>query len=208
MHDRIPFFPMNTNSSPTMFKDRVIIVLLVLTCLLAAGCVDSMQAGQTPETGVAGMDNATTSAVPDGETLPTPGMHAAGASAAVPSRHAPDERLPAPTPDTRQAYEPLVGPYGEMSMTVVAGGGESTESTTGSSSGSSGSPSLTAPASDAGLAAPMPASGLGSLTEPGQNNLPVPGTGSGSPPGEYYEGAGAVITPFPTRDANSCGCDT
>jgi hypothetical protein len=185
-----------------MVADRVIIVLLVVSCLLVAGCVDSMQTVRTPEKNVSGPDNATSSTVPEGGTLQLPGMQLSTV------RQAPDERLPPPTPDTRQAYEPLVGPYGDLSRTgITQQDPGSTESTTGSSSGSSGSSSLPPAAADAGLAAPMPASGVGSLTEPGQNNLQLPGTGSaGTPPGEYYEGAGAVITPYPTRDSNSCGC--
>jgi len=185
-----------------MFKDRVIIVLLVLSCLLVAGCIDSMLTGQTREKNISGPDNTLSPAVPDGGLLQVPGMQTTSASTV---RQAPDERIPPPTPDTRQAYEALVGPYGDLSRTgITQQDPGSTESTTGSSSGSSGSSSLPVAAAGAGLTAPMPATGLGSLTEPGQNNLPLPGTGT--PPGEYYEGAGAVITPYPTRDSNSCGC--
>jgi hypothetical protein len=184
-----------------MVAERVIIILLVVSCLLVAGCVDSMQTVRTPEENGSGPDKNPSPLVPDGGTL-QPGMQLSTV------RQASGERLPPPTPDSRQAYEPLVGPYGDLGRTGIKQQDPgSTESTTGSSSGSSGSSSPPAAAADAGPGAPMPASGLGSLTEPGQNNPPVPGTGSaGTPPGEYYEGAGAVITPYPTRDSNSCGC--
>lgn len=196
---------MHTNSYPDMVADRVMIVLLMVSCLLVAGCVESMQTVRTPGQNVSGPDNTPSPAVTDGGPLQVPGMQTTGATRV---RLASDERIPPPTPDTRQAYEPLVGPYGDLSRTgITRQDPGSTESKTGSSSGSSSSASLPAAVADTGLAAPMPASGLGSFTEPGQNNLPVPGTGStGNPPGEYYEGAGAVITPFATRDPNSCGC--
>jgi hypothetical protein len=189
-----------------MIRHRVIFVLLIITCLLAAGCVDSMQPVLSPENRGSSPDNTTSPAVPDGGSLQVPGMQATGAGGI---RQVSGERIPPPTPDARQAHVPLVGPYGDLSRNVISQQDPgSTESTTGSASGSSGSSSLpVAAAEGAGLTAPMPASGLGSFTEPGQNNLPVPGTGSnGNPPGEYYEGAGAVITPFATRDPNSCGC--
>lgn len=38
-------------------------------------------------------------------------------------------------------------------------------------------------------------------------NQPAENSGSATnPPGAYYEGAGASITPFPTRSASDCGC--
>jgi hypothetical protein len=182
-----------------MVADRVMIVILMVSCLLVAGCVDSVQTVRTPEQNVSGRDVTPSPAVTDGGLLQVPGKDTTAA------RQVTGERIPPPTHDTRQAYEPLVGPYGDLSRTgVTEQDPGSTESTTGSSSGSS---SLPVAAADAGLTAPIPASGLGSFTEPGQSNIPVPGTGgTGNPPGEYYEGAGAVITPFPTRDPNSCGC--
>jgi hypothetical protein len=186
-----------------MVADRVLmIVLLVVSCLLASGCVDSMQSIQAPGQNTSGHDNAPVPFVTQGGLTPAPGKDSAAA------RLAPDDRLLPPTPDTRLAHEPLVGRYGDWSRNVVQQQDQvSPESITGSSSGSSGSAPQPASAAVAGLVAPMPASGLGSFTEPARSTLPVPvAGGTGNPPGEYYEGAGAVITPFPTRDPNSCGC--
>jgi|WetSurMetagenome_2_1015567.scaffolds.fasta_scaffold33120_2 hypothetical protein len=185
-----------------MAADRVMIVLLIISCLLVAGCVDSLQAARTRVQNESGPETVPSPGVSDGGLLQVPG------NSSPATRQAPGERMLPSTPDTRQAHEPLVGRYGDLSW---AGNTQqdpgSTETITGSSPGSSGSPSLPASAADTGLIAPMPASGLGSLSEPGQNLAPVPAAGgAGNPPGEYYEGAGAVITPFATRDPNSCGC--
>jgi hypothetical protein len=185
-----------------MSAQRVAIALLMVSCLLVAGCVESMQTVQATEKNVSAPENTASSPAPDGGILQPPGMPAGIA------RLPPDDHFPPPTSDTRQAYEPLVGPYGDLSRNTFTQQDQgSTESITGSSSGSSGSSPPPAADTDTGLAAPMPASGLGSFTEPGQTHLLAPGAGStGNPPGEYYEGAGAVITPYPTRDPNSCGC--
>jgi hypothetical protein len=51
------------------------------------------------------------------------------------------------------------------------------------------------------------ASGSGSLIEIPNTNRPAETSGSSTNlPGEYYEGAGSSITPFPTRSASDCGC--
>lgn len=193
---------MQTNSAPDMAADRVMIILLIISCLLVAGCVDSLQATRTRGQNESGPDTVASPGVPDGGLLQVPGNPSPAA------RQVPDERILPPTPDTRMAHEPLVGRYGDLNG---AGNTEqdpgSTETITGSSSGSSASPSLPASAADAGLIAPMPASGLGSFSEPGQSSVPVPAAGgTGNPPGEYYEGAGTAIKPFATRDPDSCGC--
>ncbi len=50
-------------------------------------------------------------------------------------------------------------------------------------------------------------SGSGSLIETPDTNRPAEISGSNTNlPGEYYEGAGSSITPFPTRSASDCGC--
>lgn len=191
---------------------RPAIVLLVVLSLLAAGCVDSLQ---KTGTGDSGGVNPALPARGDSEGrnnssgIAVPVIQLNEFAPSSVSRNATDDQLPFPLPDPKQAHEAITGPRGDLSRTVAAGGTEGVTNVTGSSSGSVESISPGSSGTDSGIAAPMPASGLGSFSEPGQSAPSLPGSGSStnSPPGAYYEGSGTDgNTEFRNYMVPDCGC--
>lgn len=84
---------------------------------------------------------------------------------------------------------------------------ESGDTITGSSAALGESTALPISAND-GISDNMHTiSGSGSLIEtPGMDRPAENSRSNTNLPGEYYEGAGSSITPFPTRSASDCGC--
>jgi hypothetical protein len=190
---------------------RPAIVLLVVLSLLAAGCVDSLQKTGTGD--IEGVNPALQAHgdVEGGNTsagVAVPALQLNEFAHSGVSRNATDDQLPLPLPDPRQAHEAITGSRGDISRTVTAGGTDGGTNVTGSSSGSVESISSGISETDSGLAAPMPASGLGSFSEPGQSAPALPGSGSStnSPPGAYYEGSGTDNTEFRNYLVPDCGC--